>query len=173
MNTKEIIKRINLAEDVRDKVFSSLQMTTYYTLYYDQDFSKQQVKNFNKFLKKYNEEFKLYETEKLKELDQKHKNNLGVDCWKMAVNFPHRPKMKLYGKKTKHVDIVLQNTNECIEDYLLLCVFILHKHYRFSAARIKQWWEQVIEFSRLYVDGLTDEHVVKYFIQECNLKITD
>ena len=148
-------------------------MITYYTLYYDQDFSKKQVQNFNEFLKKYNEEFKLYETEKLNELDMKFKKNLDIDCRKMAVNFPHRPKMKLYGKKNKHADIVLHNTNDCIEDYLLLAVLILHKHYRFSAARINQWWEQAVEFSRLYVDGLTDEHVVKYFIQECNLKIVD
>lgn len=174
MNNAELKRRTNLANDVFSEVYKSLQLITYYVLYYNQDFSKQQIKNFNKFLNKYNEEMQLYEKNKLYELDQQFKDNLGIDCYKMAVNFPYRPKMKLYGKKTKNSDvvIVLKNANYCIEDFLILCIYTLRTNYKFSAQRISEWWEQVIEFSRLYAEGLTDEHILKYFMQECDLEIT-
>ena len=169
----EIIRQTKLGEDVHCKVFKAIQLITYYVLYYDQDFSKQQLKNFNKFLKKHNEEMKMHDIKALVELDETLKRNVNIDCRKMAVEFPHRPKMKLYGKKTKDSIVVLNNATDCIEDFLLICIHTLRTNYKFSAKRINEWWEQVIEFSRLYTEGLTDEHVIKYFMQECELEITE
>ena len=94
MNKKqqaEIARRTRLAKDVLHEVFKSIQLVAYYTLYYDQDFSKQQVKNYNEFLKQHNEEYKMYDIEALEELSQKLKQNAGIDCRKMAVQFPYRP----------------------------------------------------------------------------------
>ena len=164
--------RQKIALDVFHEVFKSMQLITYYVLYYDQDFSIQQVKNFNKFLAQHNEELRFH-TNSVNKLEQIIKQNTGIDCEKMAKNFPYRVKMKLYGKKTKHPDVVYYNATDCIEDFLIICIHTLRKNYRFSVTRINQWWEQVIEFSRLYVDGLTDEHVLKYFLQECGLEITE
>lgn len=176
MNKKQqadIARRARIASDVIHEVFKSIQLVAYYTLYYDQDFSKQQVKNFNKFLKKYNDEYKMHDIDALEELSNKLKENAGIDCRKMAVQFPYRPLMKLYGKPIKDMGIVYNNAIDCLEGFLLIGVHTLRKHYRFSADRIMEWWEQVIEFSRLYTEGLTDEHVIEYFMMECELEITE
>ena len=172
MKTKEIIRRTKLAKNVIDEVFKSIQLAAYYTLYYDQDFSKQQIKNFNYFLKQTNREYRMSDTEKLEKISEDYKK-LGIDCRKMAVNIPYRAKVKMYGKPLgRDAAIVVNNATDSIEGFFLLGVTILRKHYKFSVKRILEWYEQIVEFSKLWADGMKDEHVVQYFIMACDLEIS-
>lgn len=173
MKEKEIVRRTRVAHDVNDRIFSSIQLAAYYTLYYDQDFSKQQIKNFNRFLRELNDEYKTYERSKVQKLSDDLKKNTGLDCRKMAVDFPYRIKMKMYGKPLgKDAMIVVNNATDCIEGFLILGVTVLRRHYRFSAERIREWYGQMVEFTRLYVEGMKDSHVVEYFKLDCELEIT-
>lgn len=156
------------------EVFKSAQLSGAYVIYYDIDFSKEELKNFSKKLIEHNTE----------EID--HKINLNYlrklilekyafDVSKAAIAFPYRAKIKMYGKKTSSSDILTVTTacTDAVECYLLLAVYTLCIDYNFTQEQVVEWYEKFVEFCKLYADGLTDEHVFKYFIQECDLKITE
>lgn len=159
-------------EIVIDNVFRSLQLMSYYELYYTFDFSVQRVKNFNAIMTRKNEELT---PDKVKEYEITLMNNIGFDCEKEAKKFPMRPKYAMAKIKPKDL-IKYQNLiNHMISTYLVVAGKTLRENYRFNAEQLQLWWEKIREFSYLYVQNknepLTDEHIIQFFNQECKLPI--
>ena len=159
-------------ELVIDNVFRSLQLMSYYELYYHFDFSVQRVKNFNEIMTRKNEELT---PDKVREYEKVLKNNIGFDCETEAKKFPMRPKYAM--AKIKPKDLIKYQTliNHMIATYLVVAGKTLRENYRFNSDQLREWWEKIREFSYLYVcnknESLTDEHIIKYFNQECKLPI--
>ena len=169
----KIAENIKISKNCFSDIFTSMQMINYYILYYEFDFSKKKVENFSETLTKHNQE---YDDGVLipDVLEEKIRTGLKFDCWKEAMNFPYRSRRKMFAGKTKNMadyEIFLTSTNAAIETYLILAVYTLHENYRFTGKMLQIWWEKFIDFAMLYADGLTDDHIEKYFKQECNLEI--
>lgn len=159
-------------EEIIDNVFKSLQLMSYYELYYTFDFSVRRVKNFNEIMTRKNLELtpdlvRQYETALL--------INIGFDCDLEARKFPMRPKYAMAKIKPRDLQKHLTLINQMISTYLVVATKTLRENYRFNADQLRQWWEKIREFSYLYVcnknESLTDEHIIKYFNQECKLPI--
>jgi len=162
-----------VSEKTFSEVFYSMQLAAVYCLYYNMDFTKQKIKNFNSLLTKHNEEVTKMEID-IDEIEKKIEKMYNFKCYDEAYRFPLRAKMKMIPGKIKQSDmcLVFNKVNEAIEMYLVLAIYTLKKNYKFSGKQITEWWEYVKEFCKLYAEGMNDEHVIKYFEQECDLKIT-
>ena len=166
-----------LAENCYAEVFTSLQLICFSALYSAVedggfDFSKQKLKNFNKFLTQHNQEnidgiLSSKETEKL------ILNDFGFSCAGGATAFPYAAKMKMAGRKIKpsEVRVILASVDVAIEAYLVLAIYTLRKHYRFTALDINCWWKKCREIGELYAKGMTDEFILQFIKDECDLEI--
>ena len=171
-------KNTRLSEKCFTELFYSMQLVNFTVLYMSKedggfDFSKQKLRNFNKLLTKHNTEYDAGGFIS-SAVSLSHKQKLGFDCFVEAMHFPYRPKMKMYGGKIKNMQehgIALTSINGAIETYLILAVHTLRENYKFSKADIWKWWEKFKEVSELYVDGMTDEFIIKYIKDECGLVI--
>lgn len=166
-----------LAEKCFASIFASIQLICFTTLYSSKedggfDFSRQKLKNFNKYLTQHNQD-EVAGSFDSKEIEYKFRK-VGFDCEREAAEFPYRAKVKMYGGKlkTKHdYSVVLASVNVAIEAYLILAVYTLRKHYGFSWIDIRVWWEKCKEIAGLYAEGMTDEFVMKFIKDECDLEI--
>ena len=97
----------------------------------------------------------------------------GFDCDKEASWFPYAAKMKMSGRKIKpsEVRIILASVDTAIAAYLLLAIHTLRKHYLFSWVDIYQWWNKCKEVGELYSRGMTDDFIVTFMKEECDLEI--
>ena len=170
---QRIARHISESDNCFWQTFKSMQMSCFYVLYYDIDFSKQKLKNYNEILRKNNEKIKNVSTIRAEE--ERFIKNIGFDCEREARNFPYRAKIRMYGKNPKQNQIksVNSNMNDGIECYLVIAVYTLHYNYKFSGELIREWWNRMLDFSKNYVEGMNDDHVVKYFKQECDLDIAE
>lgn len=173
------LKNTKLSNDCFMEVFCSMQLINFAVLYAPEEeggfnFTKQKIQNFNEILRRHNQEYDdggLISTL----VESTHKKKFGFDCYVEANNFPYRPKMKMYGKKPKSMNehtIALRSINGAIETYLILAVHTLHENYRFNRDMIWQWWNKFKEVAELYVKGMDDDFVIKYFKDECGLDVT-
>ena len=166
-----------LAKNCYSEVFTSMQLICLTVLYSEVedggfDFSKERIKNFHEFLTKHNQE----NVDGLLGLDEKEGSyrRCGLDCEKEAEKFPYRAKIKMYGKPVKSLrdnEIFLASVNAAIESYLILAIYTLRKHYYFTWAMIHHWWESCLDIAYLYARGMTDDFVMQFMKDECNLVI--
>ena len=80
----------------------------------------------------------------------------------------------MYGKPIKSkrdIDIVLASINAAIESYMILAIYTLKKHYNFTWNMIRHWWESCLDIADLYARGMTDDFVMQFMKDECNLVI--
>lgn len=175
---QQIQKNKTLSEKCFTEIFDSMQLINFTVLYAPTedggfDFTKKKLQNFNAILTRHNQEYDdggLTSTA----MEEKFKEKFDFDCKLEAKNFPYRPKMKMYGGKPKNMteyNVALASINGAIETYLILAIHTLHENYRFNKDMIWKWWNKFKEYSELYVDGLTDEFIIKYFVDECGLKV--
>lgn len=168
---KRINKNSSIYKDAFYEVFKSMQLSSAYAIYYDMDFSKEELQEFSKNLARHDEEDRYHKISE-GEIKENIIKELNFDCKKEALNFPYRAKLKMYGKKTTSKTIMTVSTaaSDAVELYLILCIYTLRIDHQFDIIQIRKWYEKLKEFALLYADGLTDEHVFKYFIQECDLE---
>lgn len=166
-----------LAENCYAEVFTSLQLICFSALYSAVDdggfdFSKQKLKNFNKFLTQHNQE-NIDGILSSKETDQWLWDKFDISCKAYAKFFPFSAKMKMAGRKIKpsEVKVILASVDVAIEAYLVLAIYTLHKHYRFNEDDIRRWWIKCIEVGELYSRGMTDDFIVQFMKDECDLEI--
>lgn len=166
-----INKNSGLYKDVFYEVYKSMQLSGAYVLYYNIDLSKKELQDFNKKFCEHDQEDSDHKISE-REIKSNILKELGFDCRKESLNFPYRAKLKMYGKKTspKIITTVSVAASNAVELYLTLCIYTLRTDYAFDSAKIGIWYEKLKEFARLYGEGLTDEHVFKYFMQECELE---
>ena len=168
------VRNKQVTDSCINEIFKSLQMANLYILYLEFDYSKQQIKNFNKRLHERCAEYK-DDGSTMEEMKKKHLN-IGFDCTKEAVNFPYRVRRKMVDSRivsmSDHMHLIA-STNVAIETFLVLTLDVLRYDRRLSGADIKFWWEKYLEFAQLYADGLTDKHVEQYFDLECKLEFAE
>lgn len=176
---QKVMYNKSLSENCFMKLFYSMQLINFAVLYAPTeeggfDFTKQKVKNFNKILRRHNQEYDdggLISTL----VEKNHNDKFGFDCRLEAQNFPYRPKMKMYGKQPRNMadhNLALVSINGAIETYLILAIHTLHENYRFNKDMVWQWWNKFKEVAELYVNGMSDDFVIQYFKDECDLDIT-
>lgn len=168
-----------LSENCFMEIFDSMQLINFTVLYAPIedggfDFTKKKLLNFNKILTRHNQEYDEGGFTSAG-MEASFIKKFGFDCRMEAKNFPYRPKMKMYGGRkpksmTEH-EIVLVSINAAIETYLILAIHTLNQNYRFNKDMIWKWWKKFKEYSELYVDGLTDEFIIQYFVDQCGLKV--
>ena len=164
-----------VAENCYSEVFTSFQLICFSALYSAPedggfDFTKQKLKNYNKFLHMHHEE-NIEGTLSLKETSVKFKK-VGFNCEEKAVLFPYRAKIKMAGPiKPGKMKIALASVETAIESYLILAVHTLRTHYQFGWDDINNWWKKCVEVGELYAKGMTDDWVIKFIKDEMDLEI--
>lgn len=171
---KPVNKRGCVYRNAFYEVFKSAQLSGAYTIYYDMDFSKEELQEFSNKLEEHNNE-EINHNIHLADLRNFALEKYQFDGPAEAYKFPYRAKLKMYGKKTTPKSIIDINVaaTDALECYMLLVGYTLHTDYGFTKDQFMKWYEKFVDFCKLYSDGLTDEHVLEYFIQECNLTIKE
>jgi len=175
---QQIERNKSLSENSFNELFESLQLINLTVLYAPKeengfDFNREQLNCFNRAIKEFNESYEDNGPTYL-EVMKSHMDTYEFDCTKEAVNFPYRPKLKMYGKSFRNMnehEIILISINGAIETYLVLALHVLRDIFHFSREDILIWWNKFKEISELYVDGMTDEFIMKYLKDECGMKI--
>lgn len=172
LQNRKVNKNSTLYKDVFYEVFKSMQLSGAYTLYYEIDLSKEELQEFHLNMTKHNEE-ELEHKIFVEEIQRKILAELDFDCSSEASLFPYRAKLKMYGKKTtpKTIATISCAATDAIELYLILSIYTMIIDYHYDSYKINIWFFKLKEFAKLYGDGLTDDHVFKYFMQECELEI--
>ena len=97
----------------------------------------------------------------------------GFDCEREAARFPFAAKMKMSGRKIKpsEVKIITASVDTAIKAYLLIAIHTLRVHYNFSWIDIANWWEKCKEVGECYARGMTDDYILAFIKDECDLEI--
>lgn len=163
-----------LYKKVFQNVFKSLQLSSLYVLYYDLDWSKDEILEYQATLQKVDEDVK---SKKLteREILEHNEQSINFDCVKENEQLPYRFKMKMCDVqyKQKMIATVGAATDSSAGIHLAFAVYTLSRYYHFDREQIMKWYNHLIEFCKLYVNGMTDKHVLQYFEQECQLHITE
>lgn len=165
--------RAHQTRELIAQMFETIQLAGSYVLYYDEDHSKQQIKNMNSYMREV--DMGVGDRPEIEVLEKIIYDKSGIDIVKMAKEIPIRVMIELAKRSNKKLRIAGEIPLACrqaVELYLVEMIPILQKHYKYSVARIEKWWIEILAFLPLYSTGLTDDHIVKYFDQECNLEIT-
>lgn len=172
MNVTKTVNKNGLYRDAFFEVFKSMQLSSAYTLYYDVDMSKEELQEFHKKLTIHNDEDLEHRLDKAS-IREEIKNKYQFDCTENATKFPFRVKMKMTGKHVKDTTLntLTAAATDAIELFLTLAIYTMKTDYQFDKEKIYFWFMKLVAFCKLYADGLTDEHVLQYFMQECELEI--
>lgn len=152
-------------------MFETMQCLTWTVLYYDFDFSKEDLIKFQK-------QFKVND----KMIDNKNqyceiyevlRDTYGLDCRKLALQFPYISKMRIaeVGKKSKQIKSALAGCDNAIEVYLVIALRELVFTWDMTREDILVFFEKIKENSNLYRKGMKNEFVQKYFKDELDLVI--
>ena len=166
-----ILQRKQLADRCFEKTFRSMQLLHYTVLYYDFDFSKDDIKKFNSNVNDYNNEC-LDDRATFLKSEENILNEYGFSCEKAAKQFPLRAKLKIVCKVPNH-DIALKNAEDAIEVCLVLFLHEFTKEWGKNGSDIALYWRCMKENAMNYANGMTDEFVKQYFKDELDLDITE
>lgn len=172
---QELYRATKVAENSFSEVFKSMQLLHYTVMYDKFDLGKEQIQEYQKNVTDYNNEC-LDNAETFRAEEDKLLTDYGFSCNEAARRFPLRAKMKMLGKRPKRMsdwDVALQNATDAIEVCLVLFLHEFVKVLQPSPSDIRLYWESMVENADLYSRGMTDEFVVKYFLDEIDLEIVD
>lgn len=62
--------------------------------------------------------------------------------------------------------------SNAVEDALVMCYFVLLNGFNISKEQAKAILEDLKTFAKNYKDGMTDDHIVAYFTQREETKVT-
>lgn len=154
-------------------MFISLQLCSAYVLYYDLDWDRDKVIEYQEILEKIDADVKkgtLTEREMITFV----KDEIGFDCYKENQRLPYRTKAKMCKVKfkPKMVGTFSIGIDDSAGSHLAFSTYILCRYYDFNRKQIDEWYGYLIDFCELYKDGLTDDHVLEYFrkIAEIDIK---
>lgn len=171
---KNCNKKSKAYQDAFYHVYQAAQLSGAYVMYYDIDFSKEELKEFmNKLLEHNHEE--LNHTITMKKLREFALEVYDFDSANQAASFPFRSRIKMTGIKSKPgiINELSVASMEAIEINTLLTAYTLKTDYDFSKELFMVWYNKFVEFCNLFAEGLTDAHLFEYFKKECGLTITE
>ena len=156
-----------------EKMFRAMQYLNLCTLYYDFDFDKEQLKQFNANVTDYNNSS--LTTENFYTELARIYNQYGFDCKKAIFEFPFRAKLKILEVKPggRYITDNLKESNNAMQICLVLFIRELITSWGKSAGDIQLYWSKMKEYSLNYANGMTNEFVQQYFIEQIDLAITE
>lgn len=174
MISTPINKNGGLYKDSLYQVFKSMQLASAYTLYYDVDFTKEEVQEFQKKMTLHNEEH-LHGTIMRDDMWRKIKETYAFDCYIESRAIGPKTRLKMTKRKVtpKATPTLLSAATDAIEIFYLLCCYTMALDFQLLPQKFDLWNEKLKEFCNLYGNGLKDEDVFTYFMQECGLEITE
>ena len=179
MKVKKFEKQVERGKKIADKsfgeVFKSMQLLNFCVLYYDFDFDKEMLKNYNSNVRRYNNEC-LDSKEAFRNEEAKLLTDYKFSCVESAKEFPTRAKMKMLAFKPKRLsdwDIALQNATDAIEVCLVLFLHEFIEELKPSESDVALWWRCMKQNAENYVNGMKDDFVIQYFKDEIDLEITE
>ena len=162
-----------------EETFRSAQMLSFTVLYDLFDMDKKQLKELNAHLVEHvNRD--LDDSEKSTAISNKLLNEFGLDVTYVVKTFPHRAKIKMAGYTSKNSkklrltdwELVLDGFHHSMRDYLVLVLNELITNWSKTEEELKSYCDKMIEFSSVtYAEGMTNEFVVDYFIDQLDLSI--
>ena len=170
---RDLNRATKIAEVSFSEVFKSMQLLHYTVMYDKFDFTKEMIQTFQKNITDYNNEC-LDNKETFLAEEEKMLTDFNFSCKESARRFPTRAKMKMLGKKPKRLqdwDVALQNATDAIEVCLVLFLHEIVKELQPTEDDINLYWQSMVENADLYARGMTDDFVVKYFMNEIDLEI--
>lgn len=157
-----------------ENTFRSMQYLNYCTVYYDFDFDKEQIKQFNANAMEYNHTV-FDNAESFFAEEKRLSSKYGFDFQKAVKEMPMRAKLKIIGIKqnSKNTAYKLKECHDAIEMCLVLFIHELTTSWGKNTDDIKLYWQKMKEYSMNYANGMTDAFVQQYFIDQIDLAITD
>lgn len=180
MKVKKFEQKVEHGKRVAEKsfseVFKSMQLLNFCTLYYDFDFDKEMIIDYNAKVTDYNNVC-LESKETFLQEEERILNVHRFSCEESAKEFPTRAKMKMLTFKPKRLsdwDIALQNATDAIESCLVLFLHEFINVMNPSIEDIALWWRCMKGYAEeCYSNGMKDDFVIKYFKDQIDLEITD
>lgn len=169
-----INKNSNIYRNAFYNVFKSMQLSGSYVLYYDLDWSKEELINFQSECTDINHEITGHTLHE-RDMEETIKKKTGFDCRKKNSEFPYAYKMKMCDLKypQKQTPTVATAVNDACGVYFILAGYTLVTRHNYTYDQLIEWYEKLKSFCWLYVTGMKDSHVFKYFSQEVGLEITE
>lgn len=159
------------------KVFTSLQLCSWYVLYapefFDWDYEK--CKEFSDKMDRHNLEFGIGEDE-YKVIREELSGKIGIDIFEESKKFPYRVKVKMYGEKIhqRNIENIVFAMNLAIESVLFLALYTLFYDFDIPACEIKDvFTPQLMTIAWEYASGMSDKHLIEYFSNLEGWKIYD
>lgn len=149
------------------KVFTSLQLCSWYVLYAPEyfDWNYEQCKGFSDKMHGHNIEYGMAGDE-YPIIRDKLSGDIGVDIVSEAKKFPYRVKINMYGGKVnqKNVTNIVFAMNLAIESVLFLGLYTLYHDFSIAPEDIREVFiPHLMEIAWNYANGMTDKHMIKYF----------
>lgn len=153
--------------------FEAMQCMCWTVLYYDFDFDKDKLIEFQKGLTKHDKI--IDEKQKYVEAYEMIRDEYQIDCHKLATSFPYISKMKMAGydkRRVKGVKAALVACDNAIEVFLVIFFYEIIKEWGYNREQALECYEQMKNNALLYRKGMTNEFVKQYFKDEADLIIT-
>lgn len=149
------------------KVFTSLQLCSWYVLYAPEYFNwdYERCKDFSDKMHGYNLEYGMARDE-YPVIRDKLSGQIGLDIVAEAKRFPYRVKIKMYGEKVsqKNITDIVFALNLAIESVLFLGLYTLYHDFNVTPEDIREAFiPRLMEIAWNYADGMTDNHMIQYF----------
>lgn len=154
-------------------MFESLQLLGFTVLYYNFNYSTEQMNKFNKRMHELNST--LLEDERLyAEAKEKIEKIWEVKLEKKVKEFPYRAKIHMIGGVPKggmkYINMALIEACYSIESFLVLTFStLLEKEKKFGKTQMDCFYENLKSNAMNYANGMKDEFIIQYFKDQVNL----
>ena len=157
-----------------EKTFDAIQFLTFTALYEEDglDFDKEKLIRFQKELTDIDKLSR--KKENYASLFKKIKTEHGIDCEKMAKDFPYISKMKIAGfnkRKGKAIETVV-GCESALEVFFVIFSYELLNGFGYTKDDVMKCYEKIKENAMLYRQGMTNEFVQQFFKEYADLTIT-
>ena len=166
---------IKTRERIFRETFKSAQLLNLTVLYYDFDFSKEELISIcNKLIEN---DSKLDDVNWCIENTFKLEKMLGSPISSIIREFPYRSRIKMMGGIPRGdmqvVNIANESSSKAITSLFLLVVSTMIDEKKWDRNNIETWWQHMKENSENYKKGMTDSFIAEYFKEQIDVEITD
>lgn len=122
--------------------FEAMQCMCWTVLYYDFDFDKDKLINFQKGLT--NKDKIIDDKQKFFDVEQMLQTDYDIDCEKLAISFPYISKMKMAAYNNKNVKGTMAVKSACdnaIKTFLVIFFYELIKEWGYEREELLECYE--------------------------------
>lgn len=169
------LKMKKYGDKVFCETFKSLQLLNFTVLYYNFNMGTEELKKVNDLMHENNgiilDDVVTYD-DALAKVDKE----LGYDVRHIVKEFPYRARVKMMGgmpkqKNMQYMNMANLESLSAVESLFMLVCYTMMKSFKWHKPQIELWWRNMKDNSMNYANGMKDEFIVQYFMDQIDLKL--